>query len=313
MAWIGKAIVLLLAITSAAGCSEFAERLAVQLVYREAPLSAEQVHKNLAYWSGPGADSRRHRLDLYAPAKRGWPGVVFVHGGNWRSGDKDLTFGGVDPYGNIGRFYAARGIGVAVINYRLQPAVDWRDQVLDVARAAAWLSIHGPTYGAHSRAIFLFGHSAGGHLVARAGLDQKVLDSVRLPAGLLCGVIAASGAPYDIADQRTYELGTRRRIFERPFRGDDRGEQWQYDASPRYHVTSSAPPFLLLYGRWETRGLKRQNELMHRELTAGRIAARLVQTPWDGHYVMVAALSRADRVASAEVIDFIRTANCPRR
>ena len=50
---------------------------------------------------------------------------MFVHGGNWDSGDKNDRAGGADVYANIGRFDAARGLGVAVDNYRLQPAVAW--------------------------------------------------------------------------------------------------------------------------------------------------------------------------------------------
>ena len=48
---------------------------------------------------------------------------MFVHGGNWDSGDKNYRPGGADVYANIDRFDAARGLGVAGDNYRLQPAV----------------------------------------------------------------------------------------------------------------------------------------------------------------------------------------------
>ena len=50
---------------------------------------------------------------------------MFVHGGNWDSGDKNYRPGGADVYANIDRFDAARGLGVAGDNYRLQPAVTW--------------------------------------------------------------------------------------------------------------------------------------------------------------------------------------------
>ncbi|HXV47746.1 MAG TPA: alpha/beta hydrolase, partial [Candidatus Binatia bacterium] len=295
---------------SSTGCGELAERAAVTLFYREAVLPVEQVHKNLGYWSDPPAAAPKHRLDLFVPQGKRWPVLVFVHGGSWKSGDKELMFGGADPYGNIGRFYAARGIGVAVINYRLQPAVTWRDQVLDVARAMAWIHENADDYGADTRAVFLFGHSSGAHLAARAALDRQLLQQVGLRPGIPCGVIAASGAPYDIADEKTYELGTNPAIFERPFRAADANNRWKYDASPLYFVTPSAPPFLLLHGAWETRGLKRQNQIMYSALRGAGVPSRLVETTWDGHFIMIAALSRPNSEASAEVLEFIRTTKC---
>src|SRR5690606_35188130 len=90
------------------------------------------------YFDGPTERDEKTRLDLFFPAGSGWPVMVFVHGGGWSSGDKDLRVGGRDVYRNIGRFYAARGIGVAVINYRLLPGVHWRTQLRDVAHAALY-------------------------------------------------------------------------------------------------------------------------------------------------------------------------------
>lgn len=305
-----RALFALLISFASAGCGEIAEWAAVTLFYRAAVLPIEQVHKNLGYWNDPPPAAPKHRLDLFVPQGERWPVLVFVHGGSWRSGDKDLIYGGADPYGNIGRFYAARGIGVAVINYRLQPAVTWREQVLDVARAMAWIHEHADKYGADNRAVFLFGHSSGAHLAARAGLDRDLLQHVGLRPGIPCGVIAASGAPYDIADEKTYETGTNPAIFERPFRGPDVNDKWKYDASPLYFVTPSAPPFLFLHGAWETRGLKRQNQIMYSALLVAGVPSRLVETSWDGHFLMIASLSRPNSEASAAVLEFIRTTKC---
>jgi len=273
-------------------------------------LARDQVHKDLSYWTGPSADQRKHRLDLYVPESRGWPVLIFVHGGSWKSGDKALKFGDSDPYGNIGRFYAARGIGVAVINYRLQPTVTWREQVLDIARALAWVYGHAVDYGANWRAIFLSGHSSGAQLAVRAAVDHELLRELGLSPRLLCGVISVSGAPFDIEDKTTYELGTNPLLYEKPFRVGDSGDRWKYEASAVNFVTPSTPPFLLIYGWWEARGLKRQNEVMYRALIAAGVPARLVVTPWDGHALIVAALSRPDRIASEKILDFIRGTKC---
>ena len=289
-------------------CEEMGERIVVALFYREAVLPQDQVRKELSYWTGADADPRKHRLDFYLARGKNWPVLIFAHGGSWKSGDKALEFGGVDPYGNIGRFYAARGIGVAVINYRLQSAVTWREQITDVARALAWVYEHAPDYGGNRQALFLFGHSSGAQLAARAALDRNLLRELKLPPGVLRGVIAVSGAPFDMTNDTSYALGTNPTRFEKRFRAGDAGDRWKIEASSVPLVTPSAPPFLLLHGRWEPKGLQRQNQLMYQALTKAGVPTRLVVAPWDGHFLIVAALSRPDSTASAAVLDFVRGA-----
>jgi acetyl esterase/lipase len=304
-----KAIVFLITPTLAA-CSGSGEWLVVHLFYREAVLPPEQVFKELSYWIGPDADRRKHRLDFYVPYGRDWPVLVFVHGGGWKTGDKSLKFGSADPYGNIGRFYAAHGIGVAVINYRLQPAATWREQVKDVARAVAWVHERADDYGANRRAIFLFGHSSGAQLATRAALDRQLFREMGLSPAAVCGVIAVSGAPYDIADEKTYDLGTGPALYEKRFRAGDRGDQWKHEASSVNLVTASAPPFLLLHGYWEPKGLQRQNQLMYQALTKAGVRTRLVVAPWEGHFLIVAALSHPGRMGSAVILNFIHSTKC---
>jgi acetyl esterase/lipase len=299
-------MITLLCTVSLAGCGGFAERIAVSLFYQKAVLPQDQVHKDLSYWAGPGADPRKHRLDLYVSDDSGWPVLIFVHGGNWKSGDKGLQFGDVDPYGNIGRFYAGRGIGVAIVNYRLQPAVTWYEQVKDIARALAWVYRHAADYGGNPRAIFISGHSSGAQLAVRTILDQELLQELGLSSRSVCGVIPVSGAPFDLADEKTDSSR-----FEKHLRAGHAGERWKHEASSVSLVTRSTPPFLLLHGRWEPKGVKRQNQLMHQALTAAGVQSRLVVTPWEGHSLMVAALSRPKKMASTAILDFIRGTRCP--
>ena len=308
---IAKVVMALSSMFALVGCCGFAEWIAVRVFYREAVLARAQVYKDLNYWADPSADQRKHRLDFYVPGGTGWPVLIFVHGGGWRSGDKALTFGDADPYGNIGRFYATRGIGVALVNYRLQPAVTWRDQVKDVAQALAWVYGHAENYGADRRAIFISGHSSGAQLATRTALDHESLQELRLPSRVPCGVIAVSGAPFDISDSKSYALGTKPVFYEKHFRAGESGDRWKYEASAINLVTPSAPPVLLLHGRWETKGLERQNQVMYQALKAAGVPSQLVVTPWEGHFLIVAALSHPEKMASAVILDFIRTTKCP--
>ena len=222
------------------GCQPAVQWVGIRLLYEEAPSSEGGVEQDLVY--RPGSEDPKHRLDLFRPGGEGWPTLVFVHGGGWTAGDKGLLVAGADVYGNVGRFYAERGFGVAVINYRLQPSATWRDQVDDVAAALGWLAREIEGRGGDPRALFLAGHSAGAQLAARAAVDPALLSIHGVPAESICGVVPVSGAGFDIADERTYELGAEKPYYEERFRAGDPGDSWRRrgldGAAPRCRVAA---------------------------------------------------------------------------
>ncbi|MBI2194540.1 MAG: alpha/beta hydrolase [Planctomycetes bacterium] len=286
------------------GCGPV-EWVGVRLFYRRTDLPGSQVIRDLVYAEGPTADSVKNRLDLFLPMGSGWPTVVFVHGGWWRAGDRGLRAGGEDVYGNIGRFLAARGFGAAVISHRLQPGVDWRDQVDDVARAAAWVHAHVGEYGGDPASIVLCGHSAGAHLAARLAVDAHRMEKVGLPASCLRGVVLVSGSGFDFSDEETYRLGASRALVDELFgRGDAAGD-WEREASVIPHVTAALPPFLILHAEGEPAYFHRQARLLHRAFGAMGVRSRLVPVPGGSHARMVLALSRADQAVGAAVLSFL--------
>lgn len=149
-------------------------RAGIKLYYRDATLAPNLVRLDVPY-AGPSSTPKQ-RLNLFMPAAdtAHRPFVVFVHGGNWDEGDRNLEVGGADIYNNIGRYLAARGIGTAVISYRLLPEVTWREQVADVATAVRWVAAHAKESGGTSDCVFVMGHSAGAQLAARVALDPEV-------------------------------------------------------------------------------------------------------------------------------------------
>jgi len=281
------------------GCS-LATRAGVALLYREAELPPSQIVRDLCYAPSSSAaapcDSPRHLLDLYTPAGSGWPVIVFVHGGGWNSGDKNYKAGGADVYANIGRFYAGQGIGVAVINYRLQPAVAWAAQVDDVRAAVTWVRSNIGRHGGSADRIFLMGHSAGAHLTSLAALSSDI--GVR-------GVIAVSGAALDLADERTYQVGADRKYYEHRFKGDGR-DGWQKRASPALLVSASSPPFLVLYATGEDDVFRRQSQVLHDALTRVGARSTLLTVEGESHTRMVLALSRGDKAAAPAILQFVQ-------
>jgi acetyl esterase/lipase len=264
------------------------------LLYKRAPLPDAQVKYDVSYVDHSPLAAQR--LDLFFPTRTNWPVFIFVHGGNWSAGDKGLRVGGADVYDNIGRFYAARGVGVAVINYRLQPVVNWREQVKDVAAATDWIHAHIAEYGGNPHGIFLGGHSAGAQLACHAAL---------LSPSMISGVISVSGAGLDLTDEKTYQLGANRAYYSARFGNNGSREIWQREASPVTYITSNAPPFLILYAAGETKALKRQSQRLKEVLENQHVPNQLVVVPGESHERMVLTLSRPDRTAADAILDFI--------
>jgi arylformamidase len=279
-------------------------RAGMAVLYNRVEWPEQRIVRDLPY-HGDSSDSK-HRLDLFLPDGDNWPVMVFIHGGGLNSGDKSLRVCGKDVYGNIGRFYASQGLGVAIINYRLQPKVTWREQVDDAAHAVAWVYSHAANYGANTNRLFVAGHSAGAYLASRLALDRNALRRCGLSSAILTGVVAASGAGLDLADARTYELGQRAWHYAARFRCGDTTDQWKKDASPVWCAAPGAPPFLILSAQRECEGLQRQSQLLHAALQRHHIPSRLVMVPGQNHCRLVLALSRADKPATEAVLHFIR-------
>jgi acetyl esterase/lipase len=279
-------------------------RAGMAVLYKRVEWPEERIIRDLPYRDD--SPDPKHHLDLFLPVGDNWPVMVFIHGGGLNSGDKALRVCGKDVYGNIGRFYASQGIGVAIINYRLQPKVTWREQVDDAAQAIAWVHAHAASYGANPGRFFVAGHSAGAYLATRVALDPKPLRRLSLSPELISGVIAASGAALDLADAKTYQLGQKAWHYAARFRCGDTTDQWKKEASPVWCAAPGAPPFLILSAERECEGLQRQSQLLHAALRRNNIPSQIVMVPGQNHCRLVLALSRADKPAVEAVLRFIR-------
>ncbi|MCY2988085.1 MAG: alpha/beta hydrolase [Planctomycetota bacterium] len=207
--------------------------LAVSSVQAEKPPDVRyevNAVKDQAYYTGPGADPDKNKLDLYLPKrKQGFPILVFVHGGGYQKGDRKEGQ-------TVGQVLAARGVGVAVISYRLYPQVKHPGQIQDVARAFAWIKANAGRQGGRSSAVFVGGHSAGAHLAALLATDESYLQAETLSLKDIRGVVALSGG-YRIQPIRKDVFGS---------------EEIMLQASPFAHVKRGHPPFLIVYGESET-------------------------------------------------------------
>ncbi len=290
---------------SASACTSVVYRIGVPLFYRRADLPEQQIVRNLRYWNGPDADAKKNLLDLYLPKGSGWPVLVFIHGGGWTSGDKDLRAGGADIYGNIGRFYAAHGIGVAVISYRLQPGVAWPAQVTDAARAVAWVHANVARYGGDPDTIIVSGHSAGGQLATRIALDPAPLAALGVDRRVVKGMIAMSAAGLDFTDAESWRLGQPRGYYEQRFRNGDATDGWMRNASTVPFVDAHAPPGLVIYAGGDSADIRRQGDVLAAALRSAGVRSEKVVVPGSSHTRILLTFSRDDTISAKAILKFV--------
>ncbi len=295
----------------ASACTSVVYRIGVPLLYRRADLPEQQIVRNLRYWEGADADAKKNLLDLYRPQGTGWPVLVFIHGGGWTSGDKDLRVGGADIYGNIGRFYAAHGIGVAVISYRLQPDVAWPAQVSDAARAVAWVHANVARYGGDPDTIIVSGHSAGGQLATRVALDPAPLAALGVDRHVVKGLIAMSGAGLDFTDAESWRLGQPRDYYEKRFRNGDTTDGWMRNASAVRFVDAQSPPGLVIYAEGDSADLRRQGDVLVAALRSAGVRSEQVVVPGSSHTRILLTFSRGDTVAARAILKFVASLASP--
>lgn len=301
----------LASVTSA--CTSTFNTIGAGLAYERTDIPADRALLDLAYRSEANAHPNKHRLDLYLPADthEPWPTLIFIHGGGWTHGDRAMGSLGIDPMRNIGRFYAARGMGAAILSYRLQPEVTWRDQIRDVADATAWVQREIGRYGGDPDALYVSGHSAGAWLAAWTGLSDAPLAPHDLDRSKICGLILVSGAGYDLADEETYALGASRRYFEKRF--GQEGGAWDREASIYANLDSPAPPALVLSAEGEPVTFRRQGDRLFSALDErGRgDLSRRIEIPGQNHQRIIVGMSIDGDPVSESVLDFLSKTECP--
>ena len=144
----------------------------------------------------PYGTDYRARLDVFHPAGPSQPRltVVWLHGGGWLSGSKDLI-------ANYARILAARGFTVVAVDYALAPGATYPTPVQQVNEALGYLVKEAERLQVDPSRIVLAGDSAGAQIalqLAALTVQPSYAELVRIApalareqlAGLLlhCGI-----------------------------------------------------------------------------------------------------------------------------
>lgn len=256
----------------------------------------DRVQKDIAYSQNGG---ERTRLDVHAPGDgKDHPVVVWVHGGAWQAGDKAHVQ--AKP-----RAFSEQGYVLVSVNYRFHPAVTYKEQADDIAQAVRWVHDHAKEHGGDPGRIFLMGHSAGAHLAALVGTDDRYLKKTGLSLSDLAGVVLLDGAGYDIPKQVRQVLLPRMKTMYTTVFTDD--EPTQRDASPVTHVAKGKgiPPFLILYVA-SRRDSKTQSVGLAAKLREAGVEAKVLPAEGKTHATINRELGQPNDTPTQEVFEFLR-------
>jgi acetyl esterase/lipase len=249
-----------------------------------APQPAEIVkHADIRYAETSGIEAGAQSLDIHAPKNaKNAPVMMYVHGGGWKGGDKRSLAAAPG-------FFNGQGFIFVSINYRLLPSGKHPNNVADVARAIAWVHDNIARHGGDPSQLFLYGHSAGAHLVALVATDERHLKAAGKHLSVLKGVIPLDANAYDIP-KLIADKGEGN-IYITAFGPDP---AVQKDASPIAHVArgKGIPPMLVFHSNSGTGSRDEQGKAFVAVLKAAGVDAELIPSMKQNHSRSTASSAR---------------------
>lgn len=264
-------------------------RTAFEPLLRDSPREGVTVTRDLAYGPHP-----RHRLDIHRPPTRvgAAPILVFVHGGAFVRGDKNVTG---ELYGNVPTWFARQGYLGINLEYRLAPDAPYPAGAEDVALAVSWIRANARAQGGDPDRLYLMGHSAGGTHVASYAYDPAL---GHLGKGVAAIVLVSARLRADVSPENPNAAGVR------AYFGDDEG---LYEVrSPVTHAATSALPTFIAIAEYENPLLDVYGaELFYRLSLARRRAVRFLRLTRHNHLSIVAHFNTHEEILGREILDFL--------
>jgi acetyl esterase/lipase len=246
------------------------ERMFAENVARSrAIVEATRPLENLRYGARP-----QNRIDFFK-ANEGAPTLAFIHGGYWRTSDKEMhSFLAAGPL--------AHGISFANIEYTLTPMASLDEIVIEIKQAIAWLRTNLSEIGGNPEKLYLAGHSAGGHLTAMA------IGEAGIRAGL-----SISGI-FDLEPMRLSNFNDTLKLDEVAARRN----------SPIYNIPSVAPPQIIAAGLDELPEFLRQSQTYYEAWIAKGLDAAHILVPGH-HFGVLEELAAPEGKLARAVVDMV--------
>jgi acetyl esterase/lipase len=256
-----------------------------------APKEGVEVTSDIAYGAHP-----RCTLDVYRPAgAKNAPVVVFVHGGAFVRGDKNIN---AEMYGNVLTWFARRGYVGVNVEYRQPPEAVYPEGGRDVGDACAWVHRSIAAYGGDPKRVCLIGHSAGGTHAATYAFDPQL---GKFGEHIACLVLMSSRLRADAGAENPNAAGVK------AYFGED---QSQYDArSPVSYAADARLPVFVICAQYENPLIDLYSlEFAYRVAMARRVAPRFLSVADHNHMSLMAHFNTGEEFVGEEILDFCAAA-----
>jgi arylformamidase len=235
----------------------------------------------------PYGDGDREKLDFFFGGDADGPVLIYIHGGYWQRGDKNM-------YSFVSEAFIQHGVSVAMLNYNLTPSVRMGQIPPQIRKAINWLWKNSADLGFNREKLIVSGHSAGGHLTAlMMATDWPSVDS-QLPVDLVRAGIPISGL-YELEPlvHTTLNTGPQMDIAE------------AHVESPCFLPPLTNAPQLVAVGGGETvEFLRQSDDYADQYRTADRIMERY-DVPNDDHFDELERLTESDSVFFSKCMKLI--------
>lgn len=229
-------------------------------------------HLDLPY--GP---KERTKWDLYPGTDPNAPCFVFIHGGYWQRGSKEI-------FACLAEGALAHGWSAALPGYTLAPEASLTQITQELRAALDWFAANAAKRGI-AGPVILSGWSAGGHLTA------FLLDHSIVTAGL-----AISGV-YDLAPLR-----------DSPHVNDKvKLSETEIETLSPMRLPGVAKPLSIVYGTSELPGMVASSRDLHAARAAAHLAGDLIPIINANHFTIIDALRRSDSHLMRTAFQLART------
>ena len=245
------------------------------------PSSSFEKTKNVSY-----GEAKHEVLDVYRSEKpkADAPVLVFIHGGSWDSGSKNI-------YKFLAEGFTRSGYDVVVPNYRLYPDAKFPNFLHDNAKAVAFTEKTFP-----DQKIVLIGHSAGAYNVLMLGLRDEYLAGAGVDRCAVIAGVVGLATPTGVVPLESARLIE---IFPDRFTADD---------AVLNNVTGPTPPLFLGHGERDTTVYPENSTRLAEKVNARGGTATVEVYPGQNHIDVVKVISRHfddDITLKADIINFI--------
>lgn len=244
-----------------------------------------------------------NRLDLFLPqtqvpepasSVQGYPVVLFIHGGYWRSREKSA-------FSFVHLPLTEAGAIVAVTDYSLCPAVRLSEIVEEMRTLVGWLQKNISEYSGRSDRLHVTGHSAGGHLAAMLAVTdwhERAKDTNEvIPVDYIRSVTPISGL-FDLRPLLSHSVNEDLQLVDSEVA----------ILSPSLLDSSAVTAALDIYvGQAESDEFRKQSREFFNTWSANGVDSRFTELEDHNHYTILSDLARPDFEITRGLIERIRS------